>query len=148
MRNKVVGVLNEKGSRVLARMGLPPSEMAKLEKIPLIVGLSGIFINLLLLSSRFDVAWSKGYAIYQGEPFEVYASLSSVMFGTSGQFTSSIAGCPEGTMCSLDILAGDCTDGEALDVDLYPISKRLAHTSAKSWCELRDAGSTTGGLLW
>eukprot|EP00965_Chrysotila_dentata_P223510 6193619-Pleurochrysis_carterae.AAC.1 len=125
-------------------MGINSEDLAKLDRVPLICGIAGLFINIVLIASRYSVSWVTGVALYEGQPFPVYGSLTDVMFGAAGQFTKGIKGCPSSEYCALDILAGDCSATSAT----YELSGLPKTTPEVVWCQLRDAGGSALGLLW
>jgi len=131
---------NEMSAEAKKRM----EDIARLDRIPLVAGVAGVIINLLMLLSWFDVGWSKGYALYNGQPFEVHASLGAAMFGANGEYTKFIEGCGGGKACSLSKLAGDCL----ADTAVFDVTAQPKETSQATWCQLRDAGAYANGLLW
>lgn len=128
---------------MLAHLGVGPDDLQKLNRIPLISGIVGLLINVLLLFSRYQTAWLSGNALYNGQPLEVHASLNYVIFGEHGEDTHIATGpCHSGANCGLHEL---CLFGAAEGTYDNGAAK---FTNSEVWCQLRDAGNAAQGLLW
>ena len=129
----------------VAKLGMTPEDLTKIHRVPMIVALAGIIINLLLLFSRYQNAWVKGYAKVDGKTYEAFVSLLSVELGETGEFTYKLreagSGCGWETTCSLSTLCDWRPPvGEEVESDAF--------TPREAWCQLKEAGALAQTLLW
>ncbi len=126
----------------VAKLGMTPDDLDKIHAVPAVVALAGILINLLLLFSRYQNAWVKGYARVDGRTYEAFVSLLTVELGEEGEFTYALrdagTGCGWDNYCSLSTLC-----------DFEPPAD-AAHdfTPREAWCQLKQAGELAQELLW
>ena len=125
----------------LLKMNIDPADLDKLNRVPSIVSLVGVLVNLLLLAAISNNAWLEGTAMADGQPFHVHLSLGSAIFGPNiDPKPDSHVFCGHHT-CSLNDLCQKAgTPGTFDNMD-------LKDTSKSSWCAAANAGSVVGGLL-
>ena len=59
-------------STALSKVGLTEADLQKITMLPLITGIAGVFIIILVWGAGATPAWVKGTAMYQGQPFDSY----------------------------------------------------------------------------
>ena len=128
----------------MAKVGVTHEDLARLNRVPLICAVVGLFVNFILLAAMGNFAWLKATALSDGQPFNAYLSLTGVQFGTPANPTmDSKYFCGDGkTECSLGSLCSALTDVSTFENGL-PKS-----TPSESWCSAARAGSFALSLLW
>tara|TARA_B110001452_G_scaffold253465_1_gene244207 strand:+ start:318 stop:881 length:564 start_codon:yes stop_codon:yes gene_type:complete len=129
-------------STALSKVGLTEADLQKITMLPLISGIAGVFIIILVWGAGATPAWVKGTAMYQGQPFEAHLSLTDVQFGASGEDSQTV--CGYSPKCSLSFMC-DRTD---IPVDVIYGNNFPKFTPPEVWCRARAAGASTLSLLW
>ena len=137
--------VKEQYQQALTNLNIDERDIAKLDNIKLVIGIVGVFINLLLMASQTYEAWFKGTAIFGGQPFDVYASLGYVTVGMTGQDTkyfqpnpcpSGNDACPISSLCAFSPPSSSFPNGAP------------KYTEQEVWCQLDGAGRTATLFLW
>ena len=131
-------------SSLLTPLGISADDLRRLHLVPLLAGLVGVLINVLLLASRHQTAWISGSALYDGQPLSVSASLAYAAFGSRGVDTHLVSTvCGGDELCSLDALC-----------EFVPVAAVMTYANGaprfsnpQLWCDLRDAGAAAQGTL-
>jgi hypothetical protein len=135
--------------QAMIRMGMRPEDLQKLSKVPLIVAVLGLVINIMLLAAMSNFAWLKATALADGQPFTAYLSLTAVQFGTplSPTADTQYFNCGEGKReCGLGFL---CNQEPACSGPGCNFPNGLPKdTPNEPWCLAARAGTTTLSLLW
>jgi len=129
-------------STALSKVGLTEADLQKLNMLPLITGLAGCFIIVMMWGAAATPAWVKGTAMHMGQPFEAHLSLTDVQFGSSGQDSQTV--CGYSPKCSLSFMC-DRTD---IPTDVTYGNNNPKYTPPEVWCSARNAGASTLSLLW
>jgi len=128
--------------QAFAKLGVTPEDLSKLNRVPLIVCVVSLFINILLLAAMGKNAWLKATALKDGQPFTAYLSLTGVQFGIPSDPTrDSMLICGKHT-CSL---SGRCNQDP--DHSTWP-NHVLKSTPVERWCDAARAGALSLGVLW
>ena len=122
-------------------MNIDPSDLSKLSKVPLIVAIIGVLVNLLLLSAITNNAWLEGVALADGQPFQVHLSLGSAIFGPNDKPNRDTKYFCDHNTCSLHELCS-----REVPPDTFP-NGMPKYTSPDNWCAASSAGRMVGGLL-
>ena len=137
--------VKEQYQQALVNLNIDERDIAKLDNLKLVIGIVGVFINLLLMASQTYEAWFKGTAIFGGQPFDVYASLGYVTVGMTGQDTkyfqpnpcpSGNDACPISSLCAFSPPSSSFPNGAP------------KYTEQEVWCQLDGAGRTATLFLW
>lgn len=129
-------------STALSKVGLTEADLQKITMLPLITGIAGLFIIILVWGAAATPAWVKGTAMYQGQPFEAHLSLTDVQFGATGSDSQTV--CGYAPKCSLSYMC-DRTD---IPVDVIYGNNFPKFTPPEIWCRARAAGASTLSLVW
>jgi len=129
-------------SIALQKVGLTEQDLAKLNMLPLITGVAGVFVIVIMWGAVMTPAWVKGTAMHMGQPFQAHLSLTHVQFGASGQDSEFVCGYP--TLCSLTQM---CENTDTPN-DVTFLNNDPKYTPAATWCKARAAGSSTLSLIW
>jgi len=135
-------------STALSKVGLTEADLAKLNMLPLVTGIAGIFVIIIMWGAVATPAWVKGTALFQGQPFEAHLSLTDVQFGSSGQDSQTV--CGYSPKCSLSFMCDRTdipVDADGL-VDVKYTNGIAKYTNPSVWCDARNAGASTLSLLW
>jgi len=135
--------------QAMHKMGMKPEDLNKLNKVPLLVALVGLLINIMLLAAMGNFAWLKATALADGQPFTAYLSLTDVQFGTPARpyADTQYFNCGANKrQCGLGFLC-DKEPAYAGPGSTFP-NGLPKETPADSWCAAARAGATTAGLLW
>ena len=129
-------------STALSKDGLTEQDLEKLSMLPLVTGVAGFFILVIMWGAVMTPAWVKGTAMYMGQPLEAHLSLTDVQFGSSGQDSAMV--CGGGSKCSLGFMCDrDDTPEDVVYGNNFP-----KYTPPATWCMARNAGASTLSMLW
>jgi len=131
---------------VLGKTGITPEDLSKVHRVPAFVALAAIFINLLLIFSRYNTGWVKGFMKINGKVYEAYVSLMAVELGEGGADTWRFheemgvdCGTSDSEYCMLSSLC---------EASLPEGADPSAYTPTEAWCALEEAGKLAQTLLW
>lgn len=136
-----MGKAKELRDQALGKLNIDPSDLQKLNKVPLIVACVGVLVNLLLLAAISNNAWLEGTALAKGQPFQAHLSLGSVIFGPNDDSKRDNAVFCEYDTCSLQELCDKAATNEVF------ANNMPKDTSPELWCTAAKAGGVVGGLL-
>ena len=54
-------------SMVSSKTGITPEDLSKVHRVPALVSIAAVLINLLLLFSRYNTGWVKGFMLIDGK---------------------------------------------------------------------------------
>jgi len=130
-------------NQALAKVGVSPEDIAKLNKVPLVVAVAGFVINIVLMLAMGNYAWLKATALSAGQPFTAYLSLTDVKFGTPADPSAdNLYFCEGSGACSLSYLCAKQDDAATFSNGIPK------YTPAEAWCTAKSAGSMALTLLW
>lgn len=130
-------------NQALAKVGVSPEDIAKLNKVPLVVAVSAFVINIVLMLAMGNYAWLKATALSAGQPFTAYLSLTDVKFGTPADPSAdNLYFCEGSGACSLSYLCAKQDDSATFSNGIPK------YTPAEAWCTAKSAGSMALTLLW
>ena len=81
----------EMRSLALSKVGMTPEDLAKLNMLPLITGIVGVFVIIIMWGAVMTPAWIKGTAM-DLQPYEAHLSLTHARFGSSGEYNTVVCG--------------------------------------------------------
>jgi len=126
----------------LAKMNIDPTDIEKLNRVPMVASFVGLFVNILLLAAMSNFAWLEGTAIMNGQPYAVHLSLGAAIFGpTNDPSRDNSVFCEGGLPCSLKAL---CSSSPSEEVFSNGMPKT---TDPIDWCSAASAGSVVQKLL-
>ena len=132
-------------SAALSKVGMTPEDLAKLNMLPLITGIAGVFVIIIMWGAVVTPAWVKGTALHLGQPLKAHLSLTDVQFGAKGELSHFVCG-HDNTHCSLGYMCGEYKEG--IDGDTFADQVTLKSTPRATWCEAKGAGAWALTMIW
>ena len=86
----------EMRSLALSKVGMTPEDLAKLNMLPLVTGIVGVFVIIIMWGAVVTPAWIKG-TMMDLQPYEAHLSLTHARFGGKGEYNTVVCGqevCP------------------------------------------------------
>ena len=81
----------EMRSLALSKVGMTPEDLAKLNMLPLVTGIVGVFVIIIMWGAVMTPAWIKGTAM-DLQPYEAHLSLTHARFGGKGEYNTVVCG--------------------------------------------------------
>ena len=130
-------------STALSKVGMTPEDLAKLNMLPLITGIAGVFVIIIMWAAVVTPAWVTGTALHLGQPLKAHLSLTDVQFGASGELSGYVCG-PGNSHCSLGWMCKEASEDGATFADMVT----LQTTPRSTWCRAQTAGAWALTMLW
>jgi hypothetical protein len=134
----------EMRSLALSKVGMTPEDLAKLNMLPLITGIVGVFVIIIMWGAVMTPAWIKGTAM-DLQPYEAHLSLTHARFGGKGEYNTVVCGQePGGGDCPLSWMCESFGNDDAVTFS----NGAPKFSPKKVWCDAKGAGAWALSLLW
>jgi hypothetical protein len=130
-------------STALSKVGMTPEDLAKLNMLPLITGIAGVFVIIIMWGAVMTPAWVTGTALHLGQPLKAHLSLTDVQFGASGELSGYVCGAGN-SHCSLGWMCKEASEDTKTFADMVT----LKTTPRSTWCRAQTAGAWALTMLW
>merc|ERR1711935_489547 len=132
-------------STALSKVGMTPEDLAKLNMLPLITGIAGVFVIIIMWGAVVTPAWVQGTALHLGQPLEAHLSLTDVQFGANGELSSVVClvSATEKS-CSLGWMCKEASE----DSNTFADKVTMKSTPRATWCQAQAAGKWALTMIW
>jgi len=132
-------------STALSKVGMTPEDLAKLNMLPLITGIAGVFVIIIMWGAVVTPAWVQGTALHLGQPLEAHLSLTDVQFGAKGELSSVVClvSATEKS-CSLGWMCKEASE----DSNTFADKVTMKSTPRATWCQAQAAGKWALTMIW